>query len=296
MRGLRTLVPLASIRLAGVDVLAISTQSRDTGLASFHTVLSAWAGLQPRFIFKKIDSTLRGNPGAEVAATLDSFGCRIAMVTPAFPAMGRVVEGGYLRLPGEIGFVPQSLAAAFPDPRCRLYDAVRDADLDSIVAEGLAETEPVVWAGSAGLASALARAVGAGCPGDLPFHPAAPIFCLGSDHPVTLEQERRLVAGRPGATVLRIRRGEDPGEILARLGGRLAPLVLSGGDTAALVCRALDVQAIHLRRELAPGIPAGILEGGPCHGLPVVTKSGGFGQPDALMQVADFFTCSPPSH
>ena len=82
-------------------------------------------------------------------------------------------------------------------------------------------------------------------------------------------------------------------ELLAPL---RAPLVLSGGDTASLVCRALDVRAIELCREVAPGIPYGILHGGPFDGLPVATKSGGFGCPDALMQVADFFTCSQLSH
>jgi uncharacterized protein YgbK (DUF1537 family) len=68
-------------------------------------------------------------------------------------------------------------------------------------------------------------------------------------------------------------------------------LVLSGGDTASLVCRAAGVQRIELCDEIVPGVPRGILRGGAFDGVGVVTKSGGFGDRDTLVQVADFFTC-----
>src|ERR1035441_2585999 len=48
-------------------------------------------------VFKKIDSTLRGNTGLEIAAAMESFHCDAAVVCPAFPGMNRVVEGGFLR-------------------------------------------------------------------------------------------------------------------------------------------------------------------------------------------------------
>ena len=38
--------------------------------------------------------------------------------------------------------------------------------------------------------------------------------------------------------------------------------MLSGGDTASLVCRALGVRRIQLEDEIAPGIPWGNLSGG----------------------------------
>jgi D-threonate/D-erythronate kinase len=41
--------------------------------------------------------------------------------------------------------------------------------------------------------------------------------------------------------------------------------------------------------EIVPGIPRGILRGGMFDGLPVATKSGGFGDADALIRIADFF-------
>ena len=298
MRGLAVRVSLSDNLREPIDVLAVSTESRDCGLASFRAALEPLLSLNPRILFKKIDSTLRGYAGAEVSATLDAFGYDFALVTPAFPAMGRIVESGYLLLQGEIGFVPLDLAACFPDRKScfLLRDATCDADLDAIVRDGLALDGRVVWAGSAGLAAAVARAIAAGAPGELTFAPAPPMFCLGSDHPVTLEQQRRLMEARSGSTVLRIGRNEQPGRVREQIGDCRVPLVLSGGDTASLVCRALEVKAIDLRREVAPGIPCGILCGGPFHGLPVVTKSGGFGQPDALIEISDFFTCSPKSH
>lgn len=48
--------------------------------------LSAW---HPRHIYKKVDSCLRGNLGAEVDAILDEVGFECSFIAPAFPDMGR---------------------------------------------------------------------------------------------------------------------------------------------------------------------------------------------------------------
>jgi uncharacterized protein YgbK (DUF1537 family) len=58
--------------------------------------------------------------------------------------------------------------------------------------------------------------------------------------------------------------------------------ILTGGDIAAAVCAELKASAIWLRGEFQPGIAWGILLGGLCPGLPVVTKAGGFGTDSAL--------------
>jgi len=60
---------------------AAGEQVRQTGMAVYR--------LKPQFIYKKIDSCMRGNVGAEVAALADVFGCRGALIAPAFPAQGR---------------------------------------------------------------------------------------------------------------------------------------------------------------------------------------------------------------
>jgi uncharacterized protein YgbK (DUF1537 family) len=54
--------------------------------------------------YKKIDSTLRGHPAAELAAQLPALGARtgrptaLAIVAPAFPATGRLTVGGQILL------------------------------------------------------------------------------------------------------------------------------------------------------------------------------------------------------
>ncbi|HBT47617.1 MAG TPA: Hrp-dependent type III effector protein [Peptococcaceae bacterium] len=77
-------------------------------------------------------------------------------------------------------------------------------------------------------------------------------------------------------------------EITRRLvaGRRVCSLVITGGDTAVHICRALGAKGIDLMRELLPGIPLGKLLGGVGDGLPVVTKAGGFGPPEAFVRVA----------
>jgi uncharacterized protein YgbK (DUF1537 family) len=163
------------------------------------------------------------------------------------------------------------------------------------------------------LAAALARRLGVGYQGPgAPPRTGAALFCIGSDHAATLAQQSSLLAERPcvlfhllAATresigdalargkhvILRIPRGVVSAEqVRERIDGvAVAALVLSGGDTASLVCRAAGVQSIELCGEIVPGVPRGILHGGEFDGIPVATKSGGFGCSDALIQVADFF-------
>ncbi|WP_134703185.1 four-carbon acid sugar kinase family protein [Ammoniphilus sp. YIM 78166] len=45
-------------------------------------------------IYKKVDSTLRGNLGAEIDAILDHMDYEFAFVAPAFPALGRTTKHG----------------------------------------------------------------------------------------------------------------------------------------------------------------------------------------------------------
>jgi uncharacterized protein YgbK (DUF1537 family) len=56
-------------------------------------------------LFKKIDSTLRGQPAAELAATLGLLrhrdGRAFGIMAPAFPATGRITEYGRIRVNGQ---------------------------------------------------------------------------------------------------------------------------------------------------------------------------------------------------
>src|SRR5271157_3512516 len=213
MRGRRTSAPIApGAELADASVIAISTDSRDMDRAAVrHAISAAAASLPigwPRILFKKIDSTLRGHAGVEIAAALEAFGCDAAVVCPAFPRMNRIVKAGYLSVAGAADFEPIEVAAhlraqgvercvytapeGIPEAissgaRMVVLDAVCDEDLDRMAAVALALDLRILWAGSAGLAAALARTLPA-MPQTRP-RPALKgpvLFCIGSDHRVTV--------------------------------------------------------------------------------------------------------------
>jgi uncharacterized protein YgbK (DUF1537 family) len=338
-RGHRTVVSLdPRLDACGADALAITTETRGLSPEALRAVFNGLSRADHRILwsallFKKIDSTLRGNTGLEIGLAAEAFACDSALITPAFPAQGRTVVSGVLRVSGA-AFIdvasywraqglcdcahvaPAGVAAALAaGTRFISADASSDRDLDAIAAAGLASTRRILWAGSAGLASALARAV---VPG--PHEESRPaerypavLFCIGTDHPVTIEQQRALAAACPllelnaetaepvhvaegmraGVHVaLQIPYGRiAPERIRQLIGDWRGPLALSGGATASLVCRALGVREIHLHREIDPGIPRGVIAGGLFDGLPIVTKSGGFGKPSALIQIVDDLTC-----
>jgi uncharacterized protein YgbK (DUF1537 family) len=61
-------------------------------------------------------------------------------------------------------------------------------------------------------------------------------------------------------------------------------VILTGGATALSVCRALEVEGFEILEEVEPGIPLLRLDGG----LRAVTKAGGFGEKDALINIVKY--------
>ena len=91
-RGARTEVvvdPQIDFSACGADVLVVDTETRhlpaaDAYKAVFDLVERARrAGV--RFIYKKTDSALRGNIGAELSALLEASGLRQLPFLPAYP-------------------------------------------------------------------------------------------------------------------------------------------------------------------------------------------------------------------
>ena len=58
------------------------------------------AGKQSLWIYKKIDSCMRGNVGSEVDALLEALGYAASFIAPAFPELGRTTENGIHRVHG----------------------------------------------------------------------------------------------------------------------------------------------------------------------------------------------------
>lgn len=106
--GFATVVPLSGTTIPNADVVVISTESRDLdrteAAEAVRSALIAIAGDQrdarPRWIYKKIDSALRGHPRDELFAAMDATGARGAVVAPAFPAEGRTTVGGRQHIHG----------------------------------------------------------------------------------------------------------------------------------------------------------------------------------------------------
>ena len=321
------------------EVWAISTESRDlpaeVAAKRVQDALSRASGRGE--VFKKVDSVFRGNSFVEIRAALDCLPYDLAILSPAYPAMGRTVRDGVLQIceagsrrsidlcavlseAGVRDVVLHSVDASGKDLRsvtdsgCRvvLCDAESEADLMSTVEEARNMAEQILWIGSGGLAHALAsklprvelpkKIVGIG---------GAVVLFVGSDHTVTRLQIENLKESRTipvletsiedfagissdfQVVILNVPRltSEDLiGRAVSMLASRgIGCCLMTGGDTAALICRAAGAHSLQLIEEFSPGLPQGIIQGGILDQLPVVLKSGGFGKEDVLREFVDRF-------
>ena len=183
----------------GTRELAADAAARRVAGSAAH--LAPAAG---RLCFFKVDSLLRGNGAAELAALLATLAFERVVIAPAMPFQGRVTRAGrqHVRdgaqwLPtgedlatrlGALGRAVRLVArsAALPSGIV-LCDAETDADLDAIVEAGLRLAGSTLWVGAGGLAAALARSGG-------PAHGVAPALSgpvlglVGSHHPAMQAQ------------------------------------------------------------------------------------------------------------
>ncbi|UFJ41406.1 four-carbon acid sugar kinase family protein [Brevibacillus humidisoli] len=84
-------------RDADVWVLNAETRSLDAeqAYAKITEICSSLSLSRIPYIYKKIDSTMRGNIGAEIDALMDQVHFDLAVVIPAYPGNSRVTIGGY---------------------------------------------------------------------------------------------------------------------------------------------------------------------------------------------------------
>jgi uncharacterized protein YgbK (DUF1537 family) len=339
--GMKTVVSMNTSMITEQDgeILGLSTESRDLRAVEAEERIRSVATSfqqQPRVLFKKIDSMLRGNPGWEIRATLDAFGCDVAIITPAFPKMHRTVKNGLLYVGGERDWQPLDVKARFESQglkdlvqvqpeavpqvigqghRYISVDAACDGDLEWMTRVAMEFGKRILWAGAAGLAAAVAAQcvnpdLAAARSRRWPLTSGKPVlFCIGTSHGITVSQVSELLRQRrchwcdgvripgqiDGHLILRIPSDADPGELtdhLARVPETFGAVLLSGGRTAAQICQALGITKIALEGEIVTGLPWGIPTGGPWENLAIATKSGAFGERDALIRVADFFSCT----
>jgi uncharacterized protein YgbK (DUF1537 family) len=101
-KGLVTLVPLKLARLwPKAQALVLNTDSRNLPESlAYRRIYKACRSLKARALYKKIDSTMRGNVGMEALAILDAQKIPKAIIVPTIPSQGRTVERGILRVHG----------------------------------------------------------------------------------------------------------------------------------------------------------------------------------------------------
>jgi len=306
----------AALRPMGETVQAFNMRSRALPVGqTFGTVTKAATQLEAdsqTLVFKKVDSAGRGHIAAEIIAAHQALETSAVLFAPSFPAAGRTVRDGILRITDAAGsrtqirlmplFQSEAVPAQISHPsevrqaiaagaNVLVCDAQTQEELDALAALDIPN---VLYAGSAGLAQSLAKLHPALHPGEPHALPriARPLTICGTLHPVTQLQTRHTIAAHPTHPLLQIRaEAADVEEILAQFQQRdPEALILTGGDTALLVLTTLKAHSILLRGELAPGIPWGLIHGGLAHNRIVVTKSGGFGAPHTLTSIVQALT------
>jgi uncharacterized protein YgbK (DUF1537 family) len=260
----------------------------------------------------------------EISAVLRCSGAALALVAPAFPEAGRTVESGVLTVrdwSGQDAAIP--LRGQFPHEdangvevlpagseqhleqgivravtkgtRVLLCDSTSQNDLERLAAAGLQVQQPLVWAGSAGLAHALAGKLATSIPKaasqTMQRHGRTLLF-VGTPHAVTSLQVAHLQreSGGMDRAIYRIpcAAASEQDVVAAFTAGPVSALILTGGGTASFVLHALGASSIMLAGEIARGIPWGFVEGGMADGCAVITKSGGFGEREALVHAFEF--------
>ena len=257
-------------------------------------------------VYKKTDSTLRGNIAAELAAMSAAYpGVPIAYVG-AYPQMGRTVKAGQLYVDGkplhETSFSRDPLHPARSSSISDLIGnvvsvTIYDGETDENVAEAVRGAGMLVC-GPACVADHLAVRLGLEHQKDIKTPSVRNCLVVnGSLHELSVRQIDH--AARHGWCIA------DPADIPgwlrernwiilclddARRNARMVrdilkqvdvdALAVFGGDTAYEIVRALGERVIHPIAELLPGVPISRITD-----MYLITKAGGFGHEDVLSEI-----------
>lgn len=365
-------------------ILSINTDTRhlsaDCAYQAVSRIVGAIKNPEAYHVYKKIDSTMRGHPGAELQALMDQNKYSLTLVAPAFPNIKRIVADGNLLIGGNsggmdldypkdyekicniceaiqkemtsvVGHIDQhvveegagALLQAIEEKRKAtpviVIDAVSNHNLETI-ARTIKEIDgDVLVAGSAGLAEFLHLTWDLKNYSQL-RNQSNILVIAGSKNPVTAKQVTLLASSFQAEKVLldienmiKNNREAEAARLLTsvrkqrEIGGNLSiisidpsytikqnkqetqkdivltlakvaremiitaniqGMIMTGGETAQNLCNEIGALGIELEAEISHGIPFGFLRGGVADGMPVVTKSGGFGDPDSLVQVVHY--------
>jgi D-threonate/D-erythronate kinase len=196
------------------EIVGVTTETRnarsDTAAAAVRQAIAIGEADGGKLLYKKIDSTLRGQVAAETKALLAALPGMRVLFAPANPRVGRTVESGLLRVNG----VPLAQTEFARDPvsprresevRAILGDAALPAvvipdirvEADLVAAVEAMESGETPWVpvGSGALAIPIAARCRAAqiAAGTFPPVERSPVLMLGgSAHPLNRNQSRHL--------------------------------------------------------------------------------------------------------
>ena len=160
-------LPDAAVVAVDANTRSMASEQAAQTTAGLVTDLARFAGKrdhQPVLLFKKVDSTLRGNVGAELAAALKARRSQIrpsqaapdervvALFAPASPAHGRVTVGGRQRVHGQLLEEADLWPGESARPRSAIAEILRDSGLSCATLE-----LPTVRSGARSLENAMIR-------------------------------------------------------------------------------------------------------------------------------------------
>lgn len=267
-KGIPVQVVLDAAQVAGnADSLVVDTESRVVSPQEaydkvFGAVKAVMASGGCRYLYKKVDSTLRGHIREEIRAAIDAYAPETILFAPSYPAQGRWVQGQRLYVQGT-ALLDTEIAK---DPRNPLqcdniaellepctgpvrhyavsdleqqavgigagaytFDAVSPDHLTYIARQAVNSSRRILWIGSAGLAEALLNVL---------YPPKPAVAVVGSISGKTMEQIAYCRA--QGMPVVRIdmAKAHQTGSIREEI-AQAAAFLKSGTDVVvtAAACR-----------------------------------------------------------
>lgn len=294
---------------SGADVVAVTTRSREIEPqeAASRVALAQKERVSHMALFKKVDSRLKGNVEAEISA----LEFERAVVLPAIPEFGRVVANGMISgfgvdspisVAGRLGAVAER--SIIPDTST--IEAMQ-------AALGLLQENDLL-VGALSLANALAAQSGRPRHGKVSVKGSRLLIAIGSRDPITVSQvdalrkavgdlhyiaapggvvtdvdaavsspsRLTLIQAVEGASVISsVEVADNLAASVASVSDGYDTLLLSGGASAEAYFDRQGIRILTLLGEIMPGLP--VAQHGDRYFL---TKSGGFGTADTLVEVA----------
>ena len=395
-RNIKSSVEINFMKMEDVEdkeVIVVDTDSRDLdkelSYKKVKDICEKISKYDIKCIYKKIDSTLRGNLGAEIKAVDDVFNPDIVIIAPAYPANQRVTIGGYHLLEGkpieltEIANAPKTPVKKSYLPsilteqvnekiaildfkllrqrtdiiskkiveflqekkRWIVCDIIEEENFITLM-DAVSSYKNILWVGSAGLAEYLPYFYKWKGNKELFMkkRKGSVLVCAGSVSHITQNQVRTLLNQRKINLVkinmvrlledknselieksqiinqlireqknilLATAQSDDEVEKAIEIGKKhnlsrkdvsekiatimaelvksidvngLSGMVLTGGDMAVHICRAIGVNSIKIISEIDNGVPLGFIESNKLEKLFIVTKAGAFGKPDVFIK------------